>query len=94
MILNDLLSELELQLSDIAFSGLRNIQPVTLQKLEDLKHWMTELNMPEAIRLTDRFIDSIYAWQAGQSTIDTVATNLCALEFYMKNVVGALGLQS
>lgn len=87
MILNDLFSELELQLSDIAFSGLRNIQPVTLQKLEDLKHWMAELNMPEAIRLTDRFIDSIYAWQSGQTSIDTVATNLCALEFYEKNVV-------
>lgn len=56
MIIKNLLAELELQLSDIAFSGLRNIQPVTLQKLEDLKHWMNELNMSEAIRLTDRFI--------------------------------------
>ena len=45
MIIKNLLAELELQLSDIAFSGLRNIQPVTLQKLEDLKHWMNELNM-------------------------------------------------
>ena len=61
MIIKNLLAELELQLSDIAFSGLRNIQPVTLQKLEDLKHWMNELNMSEAIRLTDRFIDSVYA---------------------------------
>lgn len=67
MIIKNLLAELELQLSDIAFSGLRNIQPVTLQKLEDLKHWMNELNMSEAIRLTDRFIDSVYAWQAGQT---------------------------
>lgn len=90
MILSNLLSELELQLSDIAFSGLRNIQPVTLQKLEDLKHWMAELNMPEAIRLTDRFINSVYAWQSGQTTIDTVATNLCALEFYQKNIIGAM----
>ena len=61
MIIKNLLAELELQLSDIAFSGLRNIQPVTLQKLEDLKHWMNELNMSEAIHLTDRFIDSVYA---------------------------------
>ena len=53
MIIKNLLAELELQLSDIAFSGLRNIQPVTLQKLEDLKHWMNELNMSEAIRLTE-----------------------------------------
>ena len=67
MIIKNLLAELELQLSDIAFSGLRNIQPVTLQKLEDLKHWMNELNMSEAIHLTDRFIDSVYAWQAGQT---------------------------
>ena len=79
MIVKNLLAELELQLSDIAFSGLRNIQPVTLQKLEDLKHWMNELNMSEAIRLTDRFIDSVYAWQAGQTTLETVAANLCAL---------------
>ena len=87
MIIKNLLAELELQLSDIAFSGLRNIQPVTLQKLEDLKHWMNELNMSEAIRLTDRFIDSVYAWQAGQTTLEIVATNLCALEFYEKNIV-------
>ena len=79
MIIKNLLAELELQLSDIAFSGLRNIQPVTLQKLEDLKHWMNELNMSEAIHLTDRFIDSVYAWQAGQTTLETVAANLCAL---------------
>ena len=77
MIIKNLLAELELQLSDIAFSGLRNIQPVTLQKLEDLKHWMNELNMSEAIHLTDRFIDSVYAWQAGQTTLETVAANLC-----------------
>lgn len=87
MIVKNLLAELELQLSDIAFSGLRNIQPVTLQKLEDLKHWMNELNMSEAIRLTDRFIDSVYAWQAGQTTLETVAANLYALEFYEKNIV-------
>ncbi|WP_418548587.1 hypothetical protein [Parabacteroides goldsteinii] len=87
MIIKNLLAELELQLSDIAFSGLRNIQPVTLQKLEDLKHWMNELNMSEAIHLTDRFIDSVYAWQAGQTTLETVAANLCALEFYKKNIV-------
>ncbi|HBA31255.1 hypothetical protein [Parabacteroides goldsteinii] len=86
MIIKNLLAELELQLSDIAFSGLRNIQPVTLQKLEDLKHWMNELNMSEAIRLTDRFIDSVYAWQAGQTTLETVTANLCALEFYEKNI--------
>ena len=87
MIIKNLLAELELQLSDIAFSGLRNIQPVTLQKLEDLKHWMNELNMSEAIHLTDRFIDSVYAWQAGQTTLETVAANLCALKFYEKNIV-------
>lgn len=87
MILKNLLTELELLLSDIAFSGLRNIQPVTLQKLEDLKHWMNELNMTEAIRLTDSFIDSVYAWQVGQVAIEVVADNLCALEFYEKNVI-------
>ena len=87
MILKNLLAELELLLSDISFSGLRNIQPVTLQKLEDLKHWMNELNMTEAIRLTDSFIDSVYAWQGGQVTIEVVADNLCALEFYEKNVI-------
>lgn len=86
MILKNLLAELELLLSDIAFSGLRNIQPVTLQKLEDLKHWMNELNMTEAIRLTDSFIDSVYAWQGGQGTIEAVADNLCILEFYEKNI--------
>ena len=48
---------------------------------------MNELNMTEAIRLTDSFIDSIYAWQGGQVAIEIVADNLCALEFYEKNVI-------
>ena len=92
MIIKNLLAELELQLSDIAFSGLRNIQPVTLQKLEDLKHWMNELNMSEAIRLTDRFIDSVYAWQAGQTTLESyyISNNLLLLWAILKRTQNLL----
>lgn len=86
MRIEHLFSELELLLSDMAFSGLRNLQPITIQKLEDLKHWMKELNMQEGVRLIDRFIDAVYAYQSGRGTVEGVADSLCALEFYEKHV--------
>lgn len=90
MVINELFKELELLLSDIAFAGLHNIQPVTVQKLEELKHWMNELNMTEGVRLIDRFIESVHDCRAGKMTVAEVATNLCALEFYEKTISGNL----
>lgn len=87
MIIEELFRELELLLSDIAFAGLRNTQPIILQKLEGIKQWMAELNMSEGIRRVDVFIDSMYAWQAGEVSLEVVASNLCTLEFYVKTIL-------
>lgn len=86
MVIGHLFKELELLLSDIAFTGLHNLQPVTLQKLEGLKKWMIELNMPEGVKLTDRFIQSARTYQTGETPIDVLASGLCALEFYEKTI--------
>lgn len=87
MIIEELFRELELLLSDIAFAGLHNTQPITLQKLEGLKQWMVELYMPEGIQRVDLFINSMYAWQAGEVSVEVVSSNLCALEFYEKTIL-------
>lgn len=88
MILNRLLKELELLLSDIAFTGIHHIQPITLQKLEDLKKWMVELNMAEGVRLIDNFIQSVYDYKVEKQSMETVVSSLCALEFYEKTTSG------
>ena len=86
MIINELFKELELLMSDIAFAGLRNIQPVTLQKFEELKHWLNDLNMTEGVRQVDLFIASVQSYQAGKGSVEEMASHLCALEFYEKTV--------
>ncbi|NDV67174.1 hypothetical protein [Bacteroides sp. 224] len=81
-----LFKELELLLSDIAFTGIHNLQPVTLQKLEDLKRWMHELSMMEGVHLINRFIESVYAYKDGRKKVSEVTSDLCALELYQKMI--------
>ena len=81
-----LFKELELLLSDIAFAGIHNLQPVSLQKLEELKRGMVELNMAEGIRLIDRFISTIHAYKENESLLSDAVFALCVLEFYQKTI--------
>lgn len=90
MVLDSLFKELELLLSDIAFTGIRNVQPVTLQKLDGLKQWMKEFGMSEAIRRIEALSTSIRDYQAGEETITSVVSKLCALDCYQKTVSGNL----
>lgn len=90
MIIRELFKELELLLSDIAFTGIHNIQPVTIQKLEELKKWMVELNMPEGIKLVDAFTQSVKDYKSGNTDATQTVSCLCALEFYEKNISGNL----
>lgn len=92
MILDNLLKELELLLSDIAFAGVRNVLPVTLQKMEELKHWMKELGMSEGMRRIDAFSASVRKYQAGEGTAEEAVSCLCALECYQKTVSGLQNL--
>jgi hypothetical protein len=90
MTIETVCKELELLLSDIAFAGLHNLQPITLQKLEDLKKWMIELNMQEGVKLADRFIHSAQTYQTGETSITVLVSDLCTLEFYEKTITNNL----
>lgn len=86
MMIENVVEELELLLSDIAFGGLRNVQPVTLSKLEELKRRLTELNMTEGVRRIDRLIKAFHEYRAGAVTVELPASEFCALEFYEKHI--------
>lgn len=87
MTIENVFRELELLLSDIAFTGLRNIQPVTLRKLEESKQWLNELNMAEGIQRIDTLVNSFYNYQSGNVSIEKLASDFCALEFYEKQIL-------
>ena len=87
MMIENVCRELELLLSDIAFGGLRNVQPVTLCKLEELKQWMKELNMTEGISRIDRLVRSFHQYRLGAITMEQLVSECCALEFYEKHIL-------
>lgn len=87
MMIENVFRELELLLSDIAFGGLRNVQPVTLCKLEELKQWMNELNMAEGSERIDCLVQSFHEYQSGTVTIEQPVSAFCALEFYEKYIL-------
>lgn len=87
MMIENVCRELELLLSDIAFGGLRNVQPVTLCKLEELKQWMKELNMTEGISRIDRLVHSFHQYRLGVITMEQLVSECCALEFYEKHIL-------
>lgn len=87
MTIENVFRELELLLSDIAFSGLRNVQPVTLGKLEELKRWLYELNMTEGMERIDRLVKAFHAYRAGAVNAESLASEFCALEFYEKHIL-------
>lgn len=87
MMIENVFRELELLLSDIAFGGLRNVQPVTLRKLEELKQWMVELNMSEGIERINRLVRGFHDYQSGVISIEQLASEFCALEFYEKQIL-------
>lgn len=90
MMIENVFRELELLLSDIAFGGLWNVQPVTLRKLEDLKQWLTELNMTEGVGRIDRLLKAFHEYRAGAVTAETLVSEFCALEFYEKHILATV----
>ncbi len=90
MIIERLFEELEELISDIGFAGIRNTQPVTLQRMEEMKRWLIELSMPEGVGVIDRFIVSMREYHAGAVTASEPVDKLCALEFYLKTITGNL----
>ena len=86
--IDKILAELELLFSDISFSGIRNLQPVTLQKLEVIKAKMNELSMAEGVALIDDFIDTFNDWRENKKPVNEVIDRLCVIDFYQKTVSG------
>ncbi|MDR2917222.1 MAG: hypothetical protein LBV74_20700 [Tannerella sp.] len=90
MTVEKVLTDLEELLSDIGFTGLRNTQPVMLQKMEQLKASLQELGMTEGARQSDDFITSIRAFHTNNLPLTTIVDKLCALDFYVKTIKGNL----
>jgi len=89
MTIEKLFNELELLLSDIAFGGLKNAQPVVLDKLEIIQHGMKELQMTEGYRLAEEFKQALTAYHLGTGNAEESADKFCSLEFYTRSVVSS-----
>jgi hypothetical protein len=97
-----LCGELDTLLSDICFSGLKNVHPEILEKLTLLEGTAKELGMERGAVLISQFAASLVNYRlAGNSPSaasrgtaasgknEDALTLLCALDFYNKNLMGA-----
>jgi hypothetical protein len=85
--------ELDTVLADIAFSGIKNIHPGFLRKLESLSSAAKELGMAAGASLLNEFGAALRDYRlAGESAKtgsgDKPVSLLCRLDFYSKNVRG------
>ena len=85
--------ELDSLLSDICFSGLKNIHPSCLEKMSRMAGTARELGMEQGARLLEAFAfalrDYRLAREAGQvSESESPAALLGKLDFYNKTVMG------
>jgi hypothetical protein len=91
--LNRLCRELDTLLSDIIFSGLKNVHPEVLEKLTLLEGTAKELGMDRGAELIKQFAASLRNHRLavpgtpGGKSGETVRL-LCALDFYNKNIMG------
>ena len=88
MTVQKICTEMEILLSDMGFTGIRNVQPVLLRKMENMKAGLLELSMNEGAKQIDDFLLSIRAYHTHSLSIGTVVDKLCALDFYVKTVLG------
>lgn len=79
------LEELAVTLSDIACSGIKNVLPAVLQRLERLSESMEDSGMVRGAKLCAALRHEIQAYRLGESTIEKTAAALCALEFFEKS---------
>ncbi|AEF82019.1 hypothetical protein [Leadbettera azotonutricia] len=93
--LEKLCHELETLLSDICFSGLKNVHPEILEKLTLFEGTAKELGMERGAALINQFAASLRNYRAGTSNAvdpgeksEQALKLLCALDFYNKNILG------
>jgi hypothetical protein len=88
--LGRLCRELDTLLSDICFSGLKNVHPEVLDKLTLLEGTAKELGMDRGAALMNQFAASLRNYRLAAEKNEQVLKLLCALDFYNKNVMGNL----
>jgi hypothetical protein len=90
--------ELDFLLSDIAFSGLKNIHPGVLEKLSGFETAAGTLGMEQGAALISRFASALREYRLASPGIkDSAPVNgrelsalLAQLDFYNKNISGNL----
>jgi hypothetical protein len=88
--LDRLSRELDTLLSDIAFSGVKNIHPEIIDKLARLEGTAKELGMEKGAALMNQFAGALRNYRLAGEGNEPVLNLLCALDFYNKNVMGNL----
>ncbi|WP_297286103.1 hypothetical protein [uncultured Brachyspira sp.] len=87
MILKEIVKELEIILSDIAFSGIDNIDSSFVEKIELLEKKAIENKITNLSNLLNDFINSIkdYKLEDSRENLKRVFINVSKLDFYIKN---------
>ena len=82
---------LDTLLADIAFSGLRNVHPGALEKIEALATVAGELGMEQGAALLRRFALALREYRTASvpgAGVEYLVSLLCGLDFYNKNLMG------
>lgn len=89
MTVDALLRRMELLLSDICFSGLKNAQPILLHQLDELRGELDALGMVHGAQRCAAFNNALTGYRRGERPVSEAADALCALECYCKNALHA-----
>ncbi|ADK30743.1 hypothetical protein BP951000_0744 [Brachyspira pilosicoli 95/1000] len=87
MILKEIVKELEIILSDIAFSGIDNVDSSFVGKIELLEKKAMENKITNLSNLLNDFVSSIkdYKLEDSRENLQRVFINVSKLDFYIKN---------
>ncbi len=87
MILEEIVKELEIILSDIVFSGIDNVDSSFVEKIELLEKKAMENKITNLSNLLNDFVSSIkyYKLEDSRENLQRVFINVSKLDFYIKN---------
>lgn len=78
----EIIKDLEIELSNLAFSGIDNIDFDFIENLTSIRYRFDKLKMNNAKILTNDLIDSIKDYKTNKD-IKKVSENISKLEFYL-----------
>lgn len=87
----EVLEDLQTLLSDIAFSGIRNIEPSSINDMKKLERKMKNLGMLNGAKYIYDFKNNVFEYVSNNKNEvikERAIKTLCKLEFYLKNVIG------